>query len=100
MFVVCFILLILAVLLLIAYVLLLRNKLKQTSRNLKELIKENDHQQSNPQATSGDIYFKIDRDFVITFISESGADVLGYTPNELIGKPVLGTLFEDKKGNK
>ena len=90
----------LAVLLLIAYILLLRNKLKQTSRNLKELIKENDHQQSNPQATSGDIYFKIDRNFIITFISESGADILGYSPEELIGKPVLGTLFEDKKGNQ
>lgn len=83
-----------------AYALLLRNKLKQTRRNLKELIKENDHQQSNPQATSGDIYFKVNRDFNITFISESGADILGYTPDELLGKPVFGTLFEDKKGNR
>lgn len=88
--------LVLIILLLTALVLLLRNKLKQTSRSLKELIKENDNQQSNPQATSGDIYFKVDKDFNITFINESGADVLGYAPQALIGKPVFGTLMEDR----
>ena len=88
--------LILIVLLLLTLVLLLRNKLKQTSRNLKELIKENDNQQSSPQVTNGDIYFKVDKDFNITFINESGADILGYTPQALIGQPVFGTLMEDR----
>lgn len=86
----------LIILLLTAYILLLRNKLKQVNRNLKELIKENDNQQSNPQSTSGDIYFKVDKDFNITFINESGADVLGYLPQNLLGQPVFGTLMEDK----
>ena len=83
-----------------AALLLLRNKLKQTSRNLKELIKENDNQQSNPQVTNGDIYFKVDKDFNITFINESGADVLGYAPQALLGKPVFGTLMEDRKAQR
>ena len=86
--------------LLIAALLLLRNRLRQTSRNLKELIKENDTQQSTPQTTNGDVYFKIDKEFNITFINESGADSLGYLPQELLGKSVFGTLFEDKKANR
>ncbi len=87
-------------LLLLALVLLLRNKFKQTNRNLKELIKENDTQQSTPQATNGDIYFKINKDFNITFINESGADSLGYMSQELIGKSVFGSLFEEKQANR
>lgn len=90
----------LAVVLLLIYSLILRNKLRQTSRNLKELIKENDGQQSNPQKTNGDIYFKINKEFIITYISESGADILGYSPDELIGKSILGSLLEDKKANR
>lgn len=93
-------LLVLIILVLAAVCLLLRNKLKQTNRNLKELIKENDNQQSNPQVTNGDVYFKVNKDFDITFINESGADVLGYTPQALIGKPVFGTLMEDKTAQK
>jgi len=88
------------VLALTAALLFLRNKLKQTSKNLKELIKENDNQQSNPQTTSGDIYFKVDKDFTITYINESGADVLGYIPQNLVGQPVFGTLFDDKQAQK
>ena len=87
-------------LLLLALVLLLCNKFKQTNRNLKELIKENDTQQSTPQATNGDIYFKINKDFNITFINESGADSLGYMSQELIGKSVFGSLFEEKQANR
>ena len=83
--------------LLAVYVLILRNKLKQTKRNLKELIKENDDQQTTPRSGSGDIYFKVNRDFQITYINESGADVLGHTAGSLIGKSVFGTLIEDKK---
>lgn len=94
------ILLVVIILALIAGLLLMCNKLKQTSRNLKELIKENDNQQSNPQATNGDIYFKIDKNFNITFINESGADVLGYTPQALLGKPVFGTLMEDRNAQR
>ena len=40
--------------------------------------------------------FKVDKDFNITFINESGADILGYTPQALIGQPVFGTLMEDR----
>lgn len=89
------VLLIVIILALTALALLLCNKLKQANRTLKELIKENDNQQSNPQVTSGDIYFKVNKDFTLTFISESGADVLGYTPQALIGKPVFGSLMEN-----
>lgn len=87
-------------LLLLAVVLLLRNKAKQTERTLKELIKENDAQQSTPQAGNGEIYFKIDKDFNLTFINENGADSLGYLPLQLVGKSLFGTLFEDSKANR
>ncbi len=86
-----------AVLMLTAYTLILRNKVKQTSRNLKELIKENDGQQTLAQKTTGDIYFKINKNFEITFINESGADSLGHSAKDLIGQSVFGFLIEDKK---
>ena len=86
--------------LLAVYVLILRNKLKQTSKNLKEMIKENDGQQSNPAKTNGDVYFKVNKDFDITFINESGADIIGHLPAQLIGKTVFGTLLEDKKATR
>lgn len=87
------------ILVLTALILILRNKLKQTNRTLRELIKENDGQQSNPQKTSGDIYFKVNKDFTINFINESGADILGYETNELLDKPIFETLLEDKAAN-
>lgn len=88
------------ILILVAYILVLRNKLKQTAKNLKELIKENDGQQSNPVKTTSEIYFKVDQDFKITFINETGADILGYLNTELIGQSVFGTLLEDKNANR
>ena len=88
------------ILMLTAYVFVLRNKVRQTSRTLKELIKENDGQQSNPGKTNGDIYFKVDKNFEITFINDSGADILGHTAYELKGKSVFGTLVEDKGANR
>lgn len=94
------ILLAIALLLMTVYAFILRNKVRQTSKNLKELIKENDGQQSNPQKVSGEIYFKINQDFQITFISDSGADQLGFAPDALLGKSILGTLLEDTRANQ
>ncbi len=88
------------ILILTAIILVLRNKFRQTNRTLRELIKENDGQQSNPQKTSGDIYFKVNKEFILTFINESGADILGYDANELLNKPILQTLLEDNIANK
>ncbi len=82
----------LVILILVALVLILRNKLRQTNRTLRELIKENDGQQSNPQKTSGDIYFKVNKDLVLSFINESGADILGYESSELLNKPIFQTF--------
>ena len=80
------------ILMLTAYVFVLRNKVRQTSRTLKELIKENDGQQSNPGKTNGDIYFKVDKNFEITFINDS----IGTSPTRTIAglhamkkKPIL-----------
>lgn len=89
----------LIILILVALVLILRNKLKQTNRTLRELIKENDGQQSNPQKTSGDIYFKVNKELILSFINESGADILGYESSELLNKPIFQTLLEDKAAN-
>ncbi len=85
------------VVILMACILVLSNKIKQIRRNLKELIKENDGQQTSVQKTSGDIYFKINKNFEITFINESGADCLGHNAATLVGQTVFGTLIEDKK---
>ncbi len=85
---------------LIAWIFSLRRKLRQIRASLKELLQENESQHSNLQASSGDIYFKIDKDFNIVFINDSGAAVLGYAAAELVGRPAFGSLFEDRESGR
>lgn len=82
-----------------AYVVFLLLKLKRINRNLKELIKENEQQTTATTPEKQDIFFKIDKNFQITFINESGSKMLGYPIEEIIGKPILGTLMEDNPAN-
>lgn len=92
--------LIIVLLTLLAYVVVLHKKLRQTHLNLKKLIKENDGQQNFVNAKTDDIYFRINKDFIVTFISESGAHILGLESEQVTGKSVLGSLFEDTEANK
>lgn len=88
------------VLLMLAYIVFMHKKLHKAKQNLKELIKENDGQQSSQSGTNGDIYFRINKDFIITFISESAARTLETEAEQLIGKSVLGSLLEETDANK
>ena len=69
--------------------------LKQTKASLQEFLLESETQKQNPKIEVGDIYFKIDNSFNITFIEEKGANLLGFSPELLVGKPVLGNLMEE-----
>ncbi len=73
---------------------------QQTRRSLQELLLEAEEaQKSQVEHTNGDVYLKIDEQFNISFIEESGAKTLGYTAAELTEKPIIGTLLEDVKAN-
>lgn len=76
--------------------------LKQAKAELKELLRENETHETNArqQAENDDIYFKTDRDFNISFISESAARTLGYDAQELIGRHLLGSLFENNEASQ
>lgn len=73
---------------------MLNKKLRQTQTNLKELIKESE-QQNEPKTTNGEIYFKIDSEFNITFINESGASLLGYAVNDIQNNSVFDSVVEN-----
>lgn len=90
----------LIIFLLTAYVIFLHFKLNRARQNIKELLIENDTQTTqNNQHPQGDVYFKTDLDFLITYANEATFNLLGYTSDELIGKHVLGTVFENNDAN-
>lgn len=81
---------------------LLFRALKQTKAEMKELLRENETHETKArqQAENNDIYFKTDRDFNISFISEAGAKALGYAQEELTDRHLLGTLFENNEASQ
>lgn len=90
----------LIIFLLAAYIVFLHVKLHKARQNIKELLVENDTQTTqNTQHPQGDVYFKTDLDFLITYANEATFNLLGYSPEELIGKHVLGTVFENNDAN-
>lgn len=82
-----------------AYIVFLSLKLKRINRSLKELLKENEQQTTDTPPDKQDIFFKIDKNFQITFINESGCKMLGLAVEDIVGRPVLGTLIEDNAVN-
>lgn len=81
------------------YIVILQKKLYKTKKNFKELLLENDTQATLIQQQQKDIYFKTDLDFMITYANEATFNILGFTPDELIGEHVLGTVFENNDAN-
>ena len=74
--------------------------LNKTRKNLKELIIENDKQiTENNSCDNGDIYFKTDLEFNITYANEATSKATGYSQEELVGQNVLGTLMENNEAN-
>ena len=71
--------------------------LKQTKASLQEFLVESETQKDAPKVEAGDVYFKVDDKFNITFVEETGARVLGITPQNMAGKPLLGNLMEDNE---
>ena len=53
------------------YALFLNRRITVLKKNLKELIQENERQTTENSPALSDIYFKVDRDMVITYANES-----------------------------
>lgn len=81
------------------WIIILSKKLKKTQASLRELLKESE-QQTEKIPTDGKIYFKIDSEFNITAINESGAKQLGYNPDEIINNPVFSSIVEDTSAQR
>lgn len=77
--------------------LFLLKTLKQTKASLQELLRESETITETPKVNSGDLYFKIDRNFIITFFDNAGSD---FNAPALNGQPVIGSLMEDNKATK
>lgn len=88
------------IIILAVYIGFLELKLRKINHSLKELIKENEKHETLSSQEPSDIYFKIDKDFRLTFLSESGYKILGIQPEDVIGKSILGTIWEDSEANK
>ena len=81
---------------LLAYIAYLHYAWSKTRRSLKEMIVENDrHTTASNETGDGDIYFKTDLDFNITYVNDATLRKTGFKAEELIGKPMPGTLIED-----
>lgn len=83
------------------YVLRLRKRLNMLHMQLKELIKENDKQTRQANTAKVDeVSFKTDKNLILTEASDSLCQKLGFAKEDLIGKPLLGTLFEANKAEE
>ncbi len=91
---------ILAILGLGFYIALLQKRIKTLHVRIKELIKENDEQPCVNTPKTDEISFKTDKEMKLTEASDSLCLKLGFEKNDLIGKPLLGTLFEDNEAEK
>lgn len=88
------------IILLVLYITYLHFRLAKVKKNLKELIVENEKQTTESNAADdGDIYFKTDLDFNITYANDATCRATGFSQDELIGKNVLGTLMENNEAN-
>lgn len=82
------------------YAVYLQLLLKKTKKNLKELIEDADKRAiENNQSDDGDIYFKTNLEFEITYVNEVTCKITGFTKEELIGHCLLGTLMENNEAN-
>ena len=82
------------------YALFLNRRLTVLKKNLKELLQENERQTTQNSPTLSDIYFKVDRDMIITYVNDATLKITGFGKDELIDRPALGTLFENSDANQ
>jgi len=82
------------------YALFLNRRITVLKKNLKELLHETDRQTTDHNTTPNDIYFKVDRDMIITYVNESTLKETGFSADDLLNKPLLGTLIEDNDANQ
>ena len=74
--------------------------LRQTKASLQELLREAEAPEQTPKIETGDVYFKIDDAFNISFVDEAGIRALGYHAEDLIGRPLFDCLVENSDANK
>lgn len=86
---------------LLIYIFYLHYAWNKTRRSLKEMLIENDrHTTASNANDDGDIYFKTDLDFNITYVNDATLRKTGFAADELIGKPMPGTLIEDTEDRR
>lgn len=82
------------------YALFLNRRVTVLKKNLKELLHENDKQATQNGPANSDIYFKVDRDMLITYVNEATVKITGFKAEELLNQPLLGTLVENNDANQ
>lgn len=84
----------------LGYILFLARKIRILKQNIKELLQENDKQTSIQAPSLSDMYFKVDRDMLITFVNEATLKATGFSEEELLNQPLFGTLLENNDANQ
>ena len=79
--------------------LVLFKSLKRLKSEIQELLRETTLAEEPQQNDSGDIYFKIDDSFNLTFINDAGAKELGYQPEFLCERALTETILENNDAN-
>ena len=74
--------------------------LKQTKNSLQELLREAETPDQASKVDVGDVYFKVDEQFNVSFVNEAGIRGLGYHAEDIVGKPLLGSLVENNEANR
>lgn len=90
----------LVIVILFLYVLLLQRKLRDVSELIKESSVLTENNPSSAQQNDYYLKFSVDKDFSIASVNDDLLKYGKFKANELIGKNVLGTLFENIAGNE
>lgn len=88
------------IIVLIGYIIFVQLRLNKTKKTLKKIIKENEHKNISEEQVSEDICFRIDTNFIISYVNGATCKILGFKKEELIGRHILGTLIESNDANK
>lgn len=84
----------------LGYILFLLQRIRTLKQNIKELLQENDKQVSIQAPSLNDMYFKVDQDMLITFVNDATLHATGFSEEELLNQPLLGTLLENNDANQ
>ncbi len=61
----------------------------------EEALRESEEKYRRIVETANEGIYMTDRDYVVAYVNQKMADMLGYLPNEIIGKPLVHFLFPE-----